>query len=172
MLNYRSSSLEHGRSPSELTATHSLALPRLNCRGLSSRGEGPTTCSSEVFTTCPIGGVVRLRDHEGWATKIKVLKKVTLRSYFVGTNGGHKLQSNRRHFLATPELYAFNPPRVDYDTSLGNPLQARGDQQDTSLRSHSTVLRVTQDAQQVASWRFGAGMAPIRTSARAHLNHL
>lgn len=141
LLNYRTSPLECGQSPSEL-----LMGRRLRC-GLPdftlSPGDPPTKRTQRRTTRGALpglhpGDVVRMRSDKGWTTKAQVKDQVAPRSYKVVTEDGAEYRRNRQHLRATPE--AFNIDRYPEEWTTPRAAQERpmtDSSGETSMESES-----------------------------------
>lgn len=111
LLNYRTSPLECGSSPSELLMNRRLrsGLPDFN--PLRSRKVTKRPQRDEpkgTLSSLQPGDIVRLRDEKGWSRKATVLDQVAPRSYRVLTEDRKEYRRNRQHLRPTSEAFSFS----------------------------------------------------------------
>ncbi|XP_057179703.1 uncharacterized protein K02A2.6-like [Triplophysa rosa] len=113
MLNYRSASLECGKSPAELLMGRKLRtklpssehLLRNSDQFVPKKSSSNVTYNKHAKPLCKLErkDLVRVRCDGKWGPKAKVLKEIMPRSYIVLTEYGNTLRRNRRDLLKVPK---------------------------------------------------------------------
>lgn len=108
LLNYRTTPLEDGRTPSELLMGRQLRgrLPDFTAATTSTvRKHAQTFKTNHHLAPLRPGDVVRIRDDSSWCRKARVERCVAPRSYRVCTEDGQHYRRNRRHLRKTAEPF-------------------------------------------------------------------
>lgn len=125
LLNYRTSPLEDGRTPSELLMGRRLRgrLPDFAVPSASPVHKPPQNLTQgRPLPILHEGDIVRIRQDGCWGPKAQVQCSVAPRSYTVRTEGGQQFRRNRQHLLKTDE--PFEPEAVldeDFAPNEGPP---------------------------------------------------
>lgn len=108
LLNYRSSPLEGGKSPSELLMGRRIRsrIPDFTTRLHESvvKHKQKEDRGKRLPDLQP-GDVVRVRHDDGWTAKAQVENSVAPRSYKIITQDGREFRRNRQHLLTTSETF-------------------------------------------------------------------
>lgn len=108
LLNYRSSPLEGGKSPSELFLGRRIRsrIPDFTTRLHESvvKHKQKEDRGKRLPDMQP-GYVVRVRHDDGWTAKAQVENSVAPRSYKIITQDGREFRRNRQHLLTTSETF-------------------------------------------------------------------
>ena len=117
LLSYRTSPLEHGKSPAEIlmgrrlrttlpyTSNHKQKKVNQKQRQLQKRQKANYDKSTKSLVPLARHDTVRIHDSTSWSKKATVLEEVSPRSYNVKTEDGQVLRRNRRSLLKTPDTW-------------------------------------------------------------------